>query len=109
LQAAALELQGFGGTVGKIDDSTGHHRTAIVDLHYYGSMVSQIRYLHHGPERKRRVSRGQVVHIEGFTAGSLFAIEIVSVPRGRTYLVGLARRFRNTRRARFTAGRGVGG
>src|SRR5882762_6596665 len=40
-----------------------------------------------GPQRKGGVSGRQVVHVKGFTAGGLFAVEIAPVPGGGPNLI----------------------
>src|SRR5215469_2662149 len=74
--------------IGEVDDSALYDRPAIVDADDHRSAVSQIGDLHHGPERQSRMCCGQIVHIERLSAGSLFAIEVASVPGRGPNLIG---------------------
>src|SRR5271165_3251520 len=70
-------------------------RPPVVHLNHYGLPIAQVGHLDVTSQRKRRVGRRHVVHIIVFSAGGRFAIKELSVPGGRSYLVGLVlgRRF----------------
>jgi hypothetical protein len=87
LEAAALHLNGAGGTVGKIDNPAVDHRPAIIDSDYYCSPVAKVGHLHEGTQRQRRVRCGEIVHIVRFAARCRLAFEVFSVPGSYTNLI----------------------
>src|SRR5258707_5740562 len=99
LQAVVLELQDFGGTVREVNNASLDDGSAIVDFDHDGPSVAQVGNSHIASQRKRWMSAGQVVQVEGFTAGGLLTLEILAIPRGcpnliRVMFAGLAADFR---------------
>jgi hypothetical protein len=87
LDALMFQVQHSSGLVRQIDDPALYDGSTIIDAHNHCSAVSQVGDLYIGPQRQRRMCRGQVVHIESFATGGFFAVEIASIPGRRPNLV----------------------
>src|ERR1700680_1075332 len=89
LQAMIFELQNLRGTVGKVNNSALHDRSAVIHFDHYGPSVAQVGDLHIASQRKRRMGGRHVVHVEVFAAGGLPAVEVLAIPRGCPNLIRL--------------------
>src|SRR5215470_636078 len=87
LNALLLEVQLTSGCVREVDNSAFDDRTTVVYPNDKRPPVPEVRDFHIRSKGQRRVSRGQIVHVVRFAAGSLFPVEIASVPRGCSHLV----------------------
>src|SRR6516164_7905477 len=87
LEAEVFEPQRFGGAVREIDNPAFYDGTTIVDADDDGLPVPQVGDLNVGPERKSRMSRSQVVHVESLSAGGFLAVELFSIPGGGADLI----------------------
>src|SRR5437899_7085133 len=92
LQTELLETQRARGVVGKVDDPAVHHGAPVIDTNHHDFAVPQVGDLDEGAQREAGVSGGEIAHIEGFAAGCLFALELLSVPGRGPYLIGFGLR-----------------
>src|SRR6202023_2459362 len=80
------------GIVGKVDDPTVYDGTPVIDANDYGLAVPQIGDLDEGAQRKFGVSGSEIAHVEGFSTGCLFPLELLSIPGRGPYLIGFGLR-----------------
>src|SRR5713101_1980686 len=92
LQTALFEAERTGGVVGKVNDPAIYDGTPVIDTNHHGLAVPQVGDLDVGAQLEAGVSRCEIAHVEGFAAGCLFALELLSVPGRGPYLVGFGLR-----------------
>src|SRR5579872_6140879 len=82
--AAAVKIQQFGCSHRKVDNSVMRVGPAIVDAHDDGMAVGQIGDARIAWQRHRWVRRRNAVEVKDFTVGSIAAVEVFAIPRGKT-------------------------
>src|SRR6266404_3435731 len=92
LQTERLETQRARGVVGKVDDPAVHHGTPVIDTNHHDLAIPQVGDLDEGAQREAGVSGREIAHVEGFAAGCLFALELLSIPGRGPYLIGFGLR-----------------
>jgi len=80
LKALILEVEHFGGAIGEVDNPAGDNRSSIIDPDVNDSSIMKVGDSYPAAERQSRVSRGQIVHLIGFTACSGSAFKVLSIP-----------------------------
>jgi hypothetical protein len=73
-------MEHFGGAVGEVDNPAGDNRSSIIDPDIDNSPVAEVGHTYPAAERQSRVSRSQIVHLIGFTAGRGTAFKFFSIP-----------------------------
>src|ERR1035441_5761747 len=89
LHTTFFEAQCARGVVGNVDDPVVHKGTPIIDAYHHDLAVPQVGDLDERAQRKAGVSGREIAHLEGFSAGCLPALELLSIPGRGAYLIRL--------------------
>src|SRR5208283_1403131 len=89
LQTSCFKAQCARGFAGEIDDPAVHYGTPVIDANHHRLAVPQVGDLDERAQRKAGVGGREIAHVEGFSSGCRFALEILDIPGRGPYLVSL--------------------